>query len=68
MDIRSALYNNKIELNDKLFTNSMLGFYSKSPELVDIKDIKQEFYKLLYDTKNNIVYNYLTISLIQIRK
>jgi hypothetical protein len=59
MDIRSSLYNDKIELNDRLFTNSMLEFYSKSPELVDIRDIKQEFYKLLYDNKNNIVYLYV---------
>jgi len=59
MDIRSALFNDKIELNERLFTNSMLEFYSKSPELVDIRDIKQEFYKLLYDNKNNIVQIYI---------
>ncbi len=59
MDIRSALFNDKMELNERLFTNSMLEFYSKSPELVDIRDIKQEFYKLLYDNKNNIVQIYI---------
>lgn len=49
------MFNNKIELNDKLFTNSMLEFYAKSSELVDIKEIKKEFYRLLFDVKNNIV-------------
>jgi hypothetical protein len=33
----------------------MLEFYSKSPELVDTKEIKKEFYRLLFDNKNNMV-------------
>ena len=56
LDIRSALFNNKIELNDKLFANSMLEFYAKCSELVDIREIKKEFYKLLFYDKNNIVF------------
>lgn len=55
LDIKSALLNNKIELNDKIFTNSMLEFYAKSSELVEIKDIKKEFFRLLFDDKNSIV-------------
>jgi len=53
LDLKNALFQNKIELNEKLFINQMLDFYSKSSELAEIKAIKNVFYRLLYDKKSN---------------
>jgi len=55
LDIKTALFNNSIELNEKLFTNSMLEFYAKCSELVDIKEIIKIFYNLIFDDKNNMI-------------
>ena len=54
-EIKEALAFRNHHLNEKLFMNKMLQFYTNSKELVPFKEMKLFFYELLNDIKPNTV-------------
>lgn len=52
LDVKNVLEKQNIYLNEKVFINKMLSFYTQSPELCSIENIKQCLSDIINNEKN----------------